>query len=389
MKYNRLIQLLLGAVILSGPISARADEVLAIRAQTIWTVTQEAIQDGVVLVRNGKIEAVGKDLTIPDDAKVLDMPQSHVMPGLIDAHSHLGLGTDPSVEMDEDVFAASADTHILDAYNPEAADIEQAVRAGITSALIAPGNRNPIAGQTAVVKFCSGPENERLLKRDAGLKFSLTHDALLPRRRPTSWPGMISFVREHLDRASQFEEDTFDPQATILKRMLNRETPVFMMANTPEQILAALDLIQDYQLDACIVGARQGDEVAKQLAANEVPVMYDPVVRLNKDKDLKRVGQLAGAGVKLAFATHAPETAVSDLRVSAIHAVKYGLDRDLALKGLTLHAAEMLGVADRVGSIQEGKDADLVVLSGDPLELTSGTQVVIVNGKILYRGEGQ
>ena len=397
-----LIQVLLAAVISSGLVWARADEVLAIRAHTIWTVSQDSIQDGVVLVRNGKIEAVGTDLTLPDDVKVLDMPQSHVVPGLIDAHSHLGLAADPWMEMDEAVFAASADTHILDAYNPEAAGIKRAVRAGITSALIAPGNRNPIAGQTAVVKFCSGPENECLLKRDAGLKFSVTNEALLEislydyrtrytgfSPRPTSRPGMLQFIREHLDRAKHHDNSSFDPQASALKRVMDREIPVFIAAETADEIGAALGIVAQYDLDARIIGARQADELAADLAGQEIPVCYSPLVTVNKDKDLKRLGKLGQAGVPLALASHAPRTASGDLRTSAILAVKYGLDKELALQSLTLQAAKLLGVDDRVGSIEQGKDADLVILSGSPLELTSSVQRVIINGKTVYQGEKQ
>jgi len=381
---------LLVGVILGGFATTQAgQDDLVIRAQTVWTMTQEVIQDGMVLVRQGKIQAVGQDLDIPDDATVLDMRQSHVIPGLIDAHSHLGLASNPWAEMDEAVFAASADTQVLDAFDPLSDGFEQALRAGVTCGLMAPGNRNPIAGQTAVVKFCGGTQAAWLLKRDAGLKFSLTHDTLQYDRRPTSWPGLISFVKEQLDGARQFDGETFDPQASVLKRVLDKEIPVFLMANTPEEIGVALDLIKDYGLDGRIVGAGQADEVAQRIAEQAVPVVVASVVRLNKDKDLKRAGQLADAGVKLAFASLAPGTATSDLRTSAIYAAKYGLDRDLALKGLTLHAAETLGVADRVGSIEKGKDADLVILGGDPLELASAVQVVIVNGKIVFQREGK
>jgi len=375
-------------VTLSGVVFAQEDQdVLAIRAHTIWTMTQDVIQDGIVLIQGGKILAVGKDLTIPDGAVTLDMQESHVMPGLIDAHSHLGLASDPWTEMDEAVFAASADTQVLDAFDPLNDGFEQALHAGVTCGLIAPGNRNPIAGQTAVVKFCGGAQAAWLIKRDAGLKFSLTHDTLQRDRRPTSWPGLIAFIKEHLDGAREFEGDTFDPQASVLKRAVDKDIPVLMMANTPEEVGVALDLIRDYGLDGRIIGAGQGDEVAQRIVEQNIPVVVAPVVSLSKDKDLKRAGQLAAAGVTLAFASDAPATAPSDLRTSAIYAVKFGMDRDQALKGLTLHAAQMLGVADRVGSIQEGKDADLVVLKGDPMELTSQVQVVIVNGKIVFQRE--
>jgi len=364
-------------------------DMLAIRVHTVWTMAEDVFQDGIILIRDGKIQAVGTNLALPDGAKILDMPKSHVTPGLIDAHSHLGLASDPWAEMDEAVFAVSADTQVLDAFDPLENRCQRALNAGVTCGLIAPGNRNPIAGQTAVVKFCGGLEAEWLLKRDAGLKFSVTNETLQYDRRPTSRPGMIALIREHLDQARQFTGETFDPQAAVLKRLVDKEMPVFVMANTRDEISAALQIIGDYGLVGHIIGARQADEMAERITAQNLSVVYSPVVGMTKDKDLKRPGQLASNGIKMAFASHAPLTAPSDLRTSAVLAAKYGMDHDLALKGLTLHGAEILGVADRVGSIQTGKDADLVIFDGDPLELTSAVQVVIVNGKIVFQREGK
>lgn len=123
------------------------------------------------------------------------------------------------------------------------------------------------------------------------------------------------------------------------------------------------------------------------LAEREIPVIYAPLLLSGKDKDLKRPGKLAEAGVKLAFSSLAPRTSACDLRTSAIIATRYGLEPELALKGLTIHAAEILGIAERLGSIEKGKDADLVVFDGDPLELSSRVEAVIVSGQIVYQRE--
>ena len=383
-----LVGILAVQAVLAGGIRAQDNQdVLALRAHTIWTMTAEKIQDGVILIEDGRIQAVGKDLSIPEGTKVLDMQAGHVTPGLIDVHSHLGLVADPWAEMDEAVFAASAHTHVLDAFDPQAEGMQRALRAGVTCALIAPGNRNPIAGQCAVVKLIPGPAGQRLLKRDAGLKFSMTNETLTYDRRPTSRPGMIAFIRETLDQARTHGSDRFDLQASALKALLEGDIPVFIMANTADEISAALDLIGDYELEARLVGARQANDLAERVAEQGVPVAFAPVIGLQRDRDLKRPGQLAAAGVSMAFTSLAPLTAACDLRTSAVYAAKYGLERDLALKGLTLHAAQMLGVDQRVGSIQAGRDADLVVFGGDPLELTSPVQLVIVNGNIVFQRE--
>jgi len=117
--------------------------------------------------------------------------------------------------------------------------------------------------------------------------------------------------------------------------------------------------------------------------------IYPPLLLSSRDKDLKRAGKIANSGVKLAFASLAPKTDLYDLRTSAILAAKYGLDKETALKSLTINAAEILGVGDRLGSISEGKDADLVILNGDPLQLTSSVEMVIINGNIVYQRQGE
>lgn len=343
-------------------------------------------QDGVIIVKNGRIKAVGKDIAIPKKATVLDMPKCSVIPGIIDAHSHIGLWTDAAAEMDETVFAATADTHILSAFDPQSKDIQKAVRAGVTSALIAPGNRNLIAGQTAVVKFIAGPVKRRIVKANAGLKLSVTNEALQNDHRPTSRPGLIDFIKEHLDKAKQYSPEQFDPQAKALKRLTDRKQFAFIAADTGDEIATALAIAKQYNLKARLVGARLGDESAKLIAVQKIPVIYPPMLKVSKDKDLARPGKLA-AGVKIAFASNAPQSNPADIRTSAIIAAKYGMDRNAALRSITANAAEILGVANRIGSIRKGKDADLVILSGDPLELTLAVVVVIINGDIVYQRE--
>ena len=390
MKRIILIIILLLPVSVSVAADANADnnsEVIAIRAGKIWPVVGDVIDDGVIIIKNGKIMAVGKDISIPAKATVLDMPNANVMPGIIDAHSHIGLWTDAASEMDETVFAATADTNILSAFNPQSEEIQKAVRAGVTSGLIAPGNRNPIGGQAAVVKFIDGPGRQRIVKAEAGLKLSVTNAALQRDRRPTSRPGLVEFIKEHLEKGRKYSPKQFDPQAKALKRLIDRKQLAFIAAETGDEIDAALAIAKQYKLNARLVGARFGDEMAEQIAGQKIPVIYQPLLKLSKDKDLSRPGKLAAAGVKIAFASNAPQSSPADIRTSAVIAAKYGMDKNTALRSITRNAAEILGVSNRLGSIQKGKDADLIILNGDPLELTSTVIAVIINGNIVYQRE--
>ena len=360
-------------------------QVLAIRAGKIWTVTDGVIPDGVIIINNGKIQAVGENSEIPEGAKVLDMSDKNVMPGMIDAHCHIGLSLDIFSEMNETVSAVAADMQILDAFNPHADDVKKALRSGVTTIMLAPGYRNPVGGQPAVVKLDTSKANGWVLKRTAGVEFSLMNEALMFDREPTSRAGLMELIREELDKAKSDNNKGFNPTRDILKRVVVANKTAYIWASNVDEIASAMAIVDEYELKAVLVAARQGDEVADMITERNLPVIYPPLLLSSRDKDLKRAGKIAGSGVKLAFASLAPKTGLCDLRTSAILAARYGLDKETALKSLTINAAEILGVADRLGSISEGKDADLVILNGDPLQLTSSIEMVIINGNIVYQ----
>lgn len=385
---RRLLLIMLCLSLCAGPVSSSTDQQsLVIKAGKIWTVTGGIIANGLILIENGKISAVGTNPPIPEGAKILQMPDKQVMPGLIDAHCHLGLSLDVFGEIEETVSAVTPDMQILDAFNPLGDDVKKALGSGVTTVLLSAGYKNPIGGQMAIVKLPGRNKDAGVINRSAGVKFSLGNEALMYDRRPTSRPGLIALVREELNRAREYQEDKFDPRAAILKRVVEGQLPVYLYCNTVDEIFAAIKLIDEYKLKAALVGAREADELADALAGQNIPVIYMPTVLLSKDRDLKRVGRIAPAGVKVAFASYAPRTSLSDLRTSAIISAKYGLAPEAALKSVTINAAEILGVAGRLGSIEPGKDADLVILNGDPLELTSSVEMVIINGDIVYQKE--
>lgn len=386
MKKNILPSLLI-LLSLSCYIVQAADvpQKLAIRAGRIWTVTDGVIKDGMIIIKNGKIQAVRKKPDVPAEIKVLDFSDKDVMPGLIDSHCHLGLSLDIFGEIDETVSAVTPDMQIIDAFNPLADDVKKALCSGVTTVLLAPGNKNPIVAQTAVVKLYGKKTKDRVLKRTAGVKFSLRDEALMSDRRPTSRAGLLALIREELNNAKIYKEDKPDLCIEVLKSVVDANFPAYICASTVDEISSALTLIDEYDLNAVLIGAEQGDEIANMIVERNIPTIYSPLLLLSRDKDLKRVVKMADGGIKIAFSSSAPKTSLVDLRTSAITAVKYGLDKETALKSLTINAAQILGVSKRVGSIQRGKDADLVILNGDPLEATSTIEMVIINGDVVYQ----
>lgn len=362
---------------------------LAIRAGRIWTAKDGVIENGVIIINNGKIRAVRKKQNVPAKTKVLDFSDKTVIPGLIDAHCHIGLSLDIFSEIDETISAVTPDMQILDAFNPAAADVKKALRSGVTTVMLAPGNKNPIAGQTAVVKLHGNNTNNWLLKRNAGVKFSLRDEAMMYDRRPTSRAGLMALIREELNKAKTHKGDKSEPALEVLKLVADANFPAYISAYTVDEIVSSITLVDEYGLNAVLIGAEQGDEIADMIVKRNIPVIYSPLLLFSRDKDLKRVGKIANSGIKLAFASAAPKTALRDLRTSAILAAKYGLNPEVVLKSLTINAAQILGIANRVGSIQKGKDADLVILDGDPLQLTSTVEMVIINGNIVYQRQGK
>jgi imidazolonepropionase-like amidohydrolase len=377
-------------VVCTGPAAIGAgQESLVIKAGAIWTGTGDTIADGVIVVTGDKIRAVGTGISAPEGARVLEFGNQYVMPGMVDAHSHLGLSLDVLGEIEETVAAIAPEMRILDAYDPFSRDVARALQSGVTTVLLAPGYRSPITGQMAVVKLAGRRDGTSIANPNAGIKFSLGTAALASDRRPTSRAGLIALLREELDGAKAFEAGGADLRGEILSGAVNGQLPVHLFCSSVDEILAAIELADSYKLDATLVGAREADELATTLAERGIATVYMPTMLLSRDKDLKRVGALAEAGVKVAFASMAPKTDPGDLRASAAIAVKYGMSRETALRAITVHPAEILGVAERLGSIEPGKDADLVILSGDPMELTSRVELVIANGNIVYRREAE
>jgi len=212
------------------------------------------------------------------------------------------------------------------------------------------------------------------------------NDTLMYDRRPTSRAGLLELIEQQLDDARSYKRGGRpDLCAEVLNRVVQRKLPVYISANAVDEILCAMAVIEKYNLNAVLVGAGRGDEIADMVAEKKIPVIYGPTVALTRDRDLKRIGTMADKGVRLAFASFAPRTALSDLRTSAILAVRAGMSEETALKALTVEAARMLGVSHRVGTIQKGKDADLAIFSGDPLQVTSTLEMVIINGNIVYQ----
>ncbi len=348
------------------------EEVLVLKGGRICTVSGGDVEDGAIVVQGGKIKAVGKGIAIPAGARVIDLPKgSVVVPGFIDGHSHLG----SAFEIEESTESVTPHVKAVEGFASTHADVRAALSSGVTLVALAPGNGNLVGGRVGLVRLNGGRYDRMVFRDAAALKLSLGDEALRRDREPTSRTGAVRMLRELLG----------DPRCEVARTLLEQRAPALIHARQAADILRALEFKASAGLRAAIVHGDEAARVADRLREAGVAVAFGPLTAADRREKLETPARLARAGVRLAFVSDAPATSEDQLRVTAALAVRYGLDRREALRALTLGAADVLGVADRVGSLEVGKDADLVVYGGDPLSLASPIEIVIVEGKVVFR----
>jgi len=403
--------------------AAGASEVVVIKNGRVLPMNGPAIEGGVVIVENGKIARVGKDIPVPEGATVIDAAGGWVLPGLIEAHTTIGLreeyGPSNSDELSDPVTAQLV---VLDALNPFDKSLRNAREAGITAALVTPGRGNVIGGQAAVVRLAGKSVEEMTILSPAGIKFSLGEgpkDAYGGKGRlPSTRMGSAYVVRkalleagEYLKKAKDYEaakakakgkakdgkagEEAQAPKRDLalepLAALLDGKLPAFIECYRADDIMTALRLVDEFKFKAVLIGCAEGFRVAGEIAKRGVPVIVGPMGvgprRVETmDVTIANAAVLAKAGVKVVLEAEEDALgigALEELPLAAALAVKGGMDRDAALRAITLTAAEVLGVADRIGSLEAGKDADVVVFDGDPLDYKTRVKAVLLKGLVL------
>jgi imidazolonepropionase-like amidohydrolase len=340
-----------------------------------------------VLVVRGKIARVAETIEAPADARVVDLAGKVLMPGLVDAGGRLAAA--PNEEGREITPAASA----LDAFEPGAPALRRAALSGLTAAYVGPGNRNVVGGVGAVVKT-AGPDRFRPLRERADLKTALGPEpsagnfpprggpATFFARRPTTRMGVVWEFRKAFGDAR--EGRCAGPDAEILGAALAGKLSVRVAAASATDLETALSLGADFGLVLIVEDGREAWKRAAALAARKVPVVLWSTLSLDPSGPEARPDALAllrAAGVETALA--APGDGAESLLAAAAFAVKHGASRADAIRAITSVPARVLGVADRVGAIEEGRDADLAVYAGDPLDARSAVERVMIGGRFL------
>ncbi len=364
------------------------------------------MERGYVAFEGGKITAVGPMEELEGTPEGLDARGGHILPGFIDAHCHLGLFGDAlGFEADdgnESTDPCTPQLRAIDGVNPLDRGFEEARRGGVTTVLTGPGSTNPIAGQFAALKTNGRWVDEMVVKAPAAMKFALGENpkSVYNERKETPVTRMATaaIIRENLAKAQEYqdkqakadedpEEDMpdFDAKLEALAPVVEGDVPAHFHAHRADDIATAVRISREFGLDCVLVHGTEGYRVAELLAAEGVPVITGPCLTDRSKPEL--VGQrlenpalLAKAGVKVAICTDHPETPIQYLPLCAAMAVRGGMEEEAALAAITSVPAEIAGLSKRVGTLTPGKDADIVVTAGHPLDWRGEIQAVFLDG---------
>lgn len=365
------------------------------------------IPRGYVWLEGEKIRAVGPEEELPMwDGPSLDAEGGHILPGFVDAHCHLGMfGNALGFEADdgnESTDPCTPQLRAIDAVNPLDRCFEEARQGGVTTVLTGPGSANPIAGQFVALKTNGRWVDEAIVKAPAAMKFALGENPKSVyndrKETPVTRMATAAIIRENLARAVEYRDkqikagedpDTdmpdFDTKLEALFPVTEGELPAHFHAHRADDIATAMRIAREFGLRYVIVHGTEGHLLADYLAAEGVPVITGPCLGDRSkpelaNQTLENPAILARAGVKVAICTDHPETPIQYLPICAAMAVRAGMEEEEALAAITRNAAEIGGVGGRVGTLTPGKDADVVVTSGHPLDWKSRVEAVFING---------
>ena len=372
-------------------------QTIALTGGTVYPVSGPKLEHATVLIQNGKIAAVGANVTIPGDATRIDVSGKWVTPGLIDGLSNLGLAEIDAVNNTNegsrglDVAAAF---NVSEGINPASTLIPVARIEGVTSALATPGG-GLIGGQAVLIDLDGGTIEQMIDRSPAAMVMDLSEGskgtgggsrAGVTARLRQLFNDALEYSRRRADYSKAQMEALAAPAADLeaLLPVLRGEEPVLVTANRKSDILTALRIAKEFKLKLILAGASEGWEVAPEIAAAGVPVLVAPMDNLPSYDGLGiRFGNaslLAKAGVKVSFYFSDAHNA-RDIRQQAGTAVSFGMSWDQALRAITLSPAEIFGVGDKYGSLDAGKVANVVVWSGDPFEFSTAVEHVYVRGR--------
>ncbi|MCT1902670.1 amidohydrolase [Oceanobacillus sojae] len=368
-----------------------------ITGATIWNGKEEIFEHGNLYIRDGKIEKISKKLDASDTYHTIDGKDYIITPGFIDVHTHLGVSEEgvgqEGADFNETSDPVTPEVRAIDGINPREEGLKTARMSGITTVQVMPGSANVIGGEMSVLKTTGHIVDEMIIRQTSGMKAATGEN---PKRfhgskgkMPATRMGVAAVLRKKLLEAKAYtekEKTKCDLGLEQLAKVINKEIPLRVHAHRADDIITVLRLKKEFDIDVTIEHCTEGHFIADYIAKHHVMVSVGPTMSSRskvelKDKSWSTIKTLMDAGVSCSITTDHPVVGIEYLLTSAIHAVKNGLTEQQALKAMTSNAARHLGVEDRVGTLEAGKDADFLLWEGNPFDPQSNLSHVYINGE--------
>lgn len=377
---------------------------LLIQNGILHTMENEDVLQGDLLAQGEKIVRIAPHIEPPEGAEIFDAKGLHVWPGIIDAHSHIGISEEKvglqGDDCNEGTNPVTPCLRAIDAINPMDSAFHNAVAAGITGAMVGPGSANVVGGQFAFIKTDGRRIDDMVVLAPAAMKVAFGEN---PKgnygpngNMPATRMGIASLLREELFCARQYFEDVKKGNAQpsfhweSYRPVFEGKIPLKAHVHRADDIFTAIRIAREFGLGLTLDHCTEGHLVPQQIAESGFPAIVGPSLASRskievEGEDFKTAGILEKAGVLVALTTDHPVSRIHQLPLCAALAAKKGMSEQAALRAITINAARICRVDDRLGSLKEGKDADFAVFTGSPLQLESRVLITVMNGHIVYR----
>lgn len=372
-----------------------------IRGGSIFDVKNGHFFESSILICGGKIEKIGGDMRNLDAECIIDGRGMKIFPGFIDAHSHIGMWTymKNGNDANECVTPATPEMRAIDGVNPKDPCFMEAARSGITTVMVTPGSGNVIGGMAAVLKTCGKTVPDMTVKEYAALKIALGENPKNVyneiKKSPSSRMAAAAILEENFSRAKLYFEKKMngeieeDDRWEIFVPLFKKEIPLKIHAHRADDILTGIRIAEKYGFKYTLDHCTEGYLIKDELKTRNVPLLLGPLFMFRSKCELMKssptsVKVLCEEGCSISIISDHPFTNCKYLRAFTGLLVREGLNYDDAVRMLTVNPAKALNLYDRLGSIEEGKDADIIMCDGDPLELQTRIVLTMINGKIVH-----
>lgn len=380
---------------------------LLIKNGRIFTMNKndDIIENGCILIEDGKIKRIDKDIKVCENVEVIDATGKNIYPGFVEAHSHLGLSEDSigALGRDHNETSDPITPHLraIDGMYPQDVTIEEAYSNGVTTAVICPGSANIVGGKCSAIKLYGNRIDNMILKEDVAMKVAFGENPKVhygnKGKAPATRMGIAGMLRETLLKTIEYRDTKKEKKIPLNMKyeamipVVNGEMPIKVHAHREDDIFTAIRIAKEFNLKMTMDHCTSGLNIADDLAKENYPAIVGPSLGHRgkfelKSKSYKGPNVLFNAGIKIAITTDSPVVPLQYLPLCAGLAAAEGLCEYEALKAITINPAEIIGIDDRVGSLEIGKDADIIITEKDPIVFINfGLETTIIDGKVIFQ----